>query len=144
MRIFKVLLSGAVLCMGFAATAMAQDTDAPNMLGTWKGKTYAVHIGSNPYRVAEGTGVQFPDNAIEFTYEVTEQKGKRFAGKSSGGKFGETIIGMLAPDNRTGIMLDDDGQYMLTLVDPNTIDMCYYHLYPTNKVVSCWQIKRTP
>jgi hypothetical protein len=144
MRMLTSLLSSVMLCAALAMPSMAQDTDAPNMIGAWTGKTYAVHIGSNPYRVAEGTGVQFPDNAIEFTYNITEQHGKRFAGKSSGGKFSETIIGMLAPDNRTAVMLDDDGQYMMTMVDPNTIDMCYYHLYPTNKVVSCWQIKRTP
>ena len=56
----------------------------------------------------------------------------------------ETIIGMLSPDGHTAVMLDDDGQYSMTLVDPNTIDMCYHHLYPTSKVVACFQAKRTP
>jgi hypothetical protein len=139
---FRATLLSAMVAGLMATPALAQDV--PNMLGTWKGSTHAVHIGANPYRVADGTGVQFPDNAIEFTYTITEQRGQRFAGKSSGGKFSETIIGMLAPSNRSGVMLDDDGQYLLTLVDANTIDMCYSHLYPTSKVVSCWQIKRTP
>ena len=144
MRMITTLLSTAVLCSAFAVGGLAQDNAIPNMVGVWKGKTLAVHIGANPYRVAEGTGVQFPTNEIEFTYTITDQHDRRFAGKSSGGKFGETIIGMLAPNNHTAVMLDDDGQYAMTLVDENTIDMCYHHLYPTSKVVSCWQIKRTP
>jgi hypothetical protein len=62
----------------------------------------------------------------------------------SGGKFQETIIGTLAPNAHTAVMLDDDGQYSMTLVDLNTIDMCYSHLYPTSKVVACFRAKRTP
>ena len=143
MRMIPTLLATAVLCVGLAGMATAQNNEIPNLIGTWKGKTLAVHIGANPYRVAEGNGVQFPTNEIEFTYTITEQHDKRFAGKMSGGKFEETIIGMLAPDGHTADMLDDDGQYSMTLVDPNTIDMCYHHLYPTSKVVACWQIKRT-
>jgi hypothetical protein len=122
--------------------ALAQDT--PNLVGTWKGSAYAVHIGATPYREANSPSVQFPGNAIEYTYAITEQRGQRFAGKMSGGRFSETIIGALAPNNRTGMMLDDDGQYHLTLVDANTIDMCYTHLYPTSKVVACFQAKRQP
>ncbi|MBL8908007.1 MAG: hypothetical protein JNM20_15140 [Rhizobiales bacterium] len=144
MRMMLKLLASAVICAGLTGTAVAQEKEIPNLVGVWKGKTLAVHIGANPYRVADGNGVQFPTNEIEFTYDITEQHDKRFAGKSSGGKFSETIIGMLAPDGHTAVMLDDDGQYAMTLVDPNTIDMCYHHLYPTTKVVACWQIKRTP
>jgi len=144
MRVFTTLVSSAALCVGFAASGVAQDNEIPNMVGAWKGKTLAVHIGANPYRVADGKGVQFPTNEIEFTYNITEQHDKRFAGNMTGGKFEETIIGMLAPDGHTAVMVDDDGQYSMTLVDPNTIDMCYHHVYPTSKVVACWQIKRTP
>lgn len=136
----RALLSAAVA--GFVTTpALAQDV--PNLVGTWKASALAVHIGATPYRGADSSNVQF-GNAIEYTYTITEQRGQRFTGKMSGGRFSETIIGALAPDNRTGMMLDDDGQYRLTLIDPNTIDMCYTHLYPTSKVVACFQAKRQP
>jgi hypothetical protein len=68
----------------------------------------------------------------------------RFTGTTAGGRYSETIIGMLAPNNRTAVALDNDGQNMMTLVDANTIDVCYSHLYPTSKVVACFQLKRTP
>ena len=144
MRMMTTLISSAVLCIGFAATGLAQDKEVPNLIGTWKGKALAVHVGATPYRSAEGSNVQFPSNEIEYTYDITEQHDTRFAGKMSSGKFQETIIGMLSPDGHTAVMLDDDGQYSMTLVDPNTIDMCYHHLYPTSKVVACFQAKRTP
>lgn len=144
MRMMTTLISSAVLCIGLAGTALAQDKEVPNLIGTWKGKALAVHIGATPYRSAEGDNVQFPANEIEYTYDITEQHDTRFAGKMSGGKFQETIIGMLSPDGHTAVMLDDDGHYSMTLVDPNTIDMCYDHLYPTSKVVACFRATRSP
>jgi len=126
-----------------AATSLpAASQQPPNLIGTWKGTGYAVHIGPNPYRAAEGSGVNFPANGIEFTYVIKEQQGNRFAGESSAGKFKETIIGAVQPDNRGGIILDDDGQYVFTLIDPNTMDACYNHHYPTTKVVSCYRLTR--
>jgi hypothetical protein len=131
----------ASLALMSSSAALSQQ--APNMVGTWKGTAYAVHIGSNPYRVAEGNGVNFPSNGIEFTYVIREQHGNRFAGELSGVKFKETIIGAIQPDNRGGIMLDDDGQYRFTLADPNTMDVCYSHLYPTSKIAACWRLTRS-
>jgi hypothetical protein len=131
---------GFALAALFAGTAIAQEI--PNMVGTWKGSTRAVIIGSNPYRVAESNGPNLPPNLIEFTYSITKQEDNRFVGTSGAGKFGETLIGAINPDGKSGIMIDDDGQYQFTLRDADTIDMCYWHSNLTSKVVSCWQLKR--
>jgi hypothetical protein len=109
-----VFAFGLLAAMSLPAAAQ----QVPDMVGTWKGKASAVHIGSNPYRVAQGNGVQFPANEIEFTYTIKEQHGNRFAGESAGVDYKETIIGALQPDNKGGIMLDDDGRYDFTLPDP--------------------------
>jgi hypothetical protein len=122
----------------------AASQQLPDLVGNWKGKLSAVHIGSNPYRVAQNPNVQFPSNEIEFTYAIKEQHGNRFAGESSGGNFKETIIGALKPDNKGGIMLDDDGRYDFTLVDPNTMDVCYAHQFPTSRIVTCFRLTRAP
>jgi hypothetical protein len=134
-----------VLGFGFLAILASPGgaQQVPDMVGTWKGMLTAVHIGSNPYRVAQGNGVQFPPNEIEFTYVIKEQHGNRFAGESSGVNFKETIIGALKPDNAGGIMLDDDGRYDFTLVDANTMDACYAHQFPTSRVVSCFRATRS-
>jgi hypothetical protein len=128
----------------FAAWALPGAAQGiPDLVGTWKGTAYAVHIGSNPYRVAQGPGPNFPDNGIAFTYVIKEQHGNRFAGEMSGGQYKETIIGALKPDNTGGIMLDDDGQYLISLIDADTMDICYSHQFPTSRVAACWQLKRS-
>lgn len=137
----KRLLSAAALLTALACHPAAAD-EPLKMVGTWKGMATVVHIGSNPYRVAAGNGAQMPSNAIEFTYRITEQQGNRFAGTSTNGKYTETVIGALEPNNRGGIMLDDDGQYVLSVEDQNTIGVCYNHSFPTSRVVGCWTLKR--
>jgi hypothetical protein len=130
-----------VLAAGTAGSAVAQEI--PNMVGTWKGSTKAVIIGSNPYRVAETNGPSLPPNPIEFTYAITKQEDNRFVGTSGAGKFVETLIGAVNPEGKTGIMIDNDGQYQFTLRDTDTMDVCYWHSNLTSKVVACWQLKRT-
>ena len=145
MRRYMLGLAGAVAgaCCLLAMPAAAQD-DAPNLVGTWKGGTQAVHIGPNPYRLPDGNNPTFGDTVIEFTYVIDKQEGTRFSGHTEG-KFVETIIGALQPpDFRSGVFLDDDGTYQFTLRDENTIDLCYSHLYPTSKVVACWTLTRQP
>ena len=66
------------------AASGARAQEPPNLIGTWKGSTQAVYIGSNPSRVAEKAGPNFSTNLIEFTYSITEQKGNVFAGTSGG------------------------------------------------------------
>ena len=44
-------------------------------------------------------------------------------------KVTETIIGTLRPPEfRSGIMLDNDGEYDFTLRDAKTMDVCYRHI----------------
>ena len=92
--------------------------------------------------MAERNGPNFPTNAVEFTYAITEQQGNRFAGTSTNGKFTETVIGAVSPDNRGGVMSDDDGLYTFTLRDPNTMDPCYQHSFQTSRVAACWTVRR--
>lgn len=146
MRIMQRAAFAGLALVGSSVLAMSPSVaqDIPNLVGTWKGETQAVHIGPNPYRVPESNGPNFPDNFIEFTYVVKQQEGTRFAGETEG-KFTEAFIGMLKPpEYRSGIFIDDDGQYDFTLRDDTTIDMCYWHQYPTSKVVACWTLTKQP
>jgi hypothetical protein len=131
-----------ILGLGFLAPAAAQQV--PDMVGTWKGLATAVHIGSTPYRVVQGGGAQFPSNGIEFTFVIKEQQGNRFSGESTGANYKETLIGAVRPDNKGGIILDDDGRYDFTLADPNTMDVCYAHQFPTSRVAACYRLTRSP
>lgn len=110
------------------------------MTGTWKGTGYGVQIGSTPYQPADGTGAQFPQNGIEFTYVLKEQHDNRFSGEMTSGKLKQTIIGAIQADNRTGVMLDQNGQYFFTLIDPSTMDLCYNYLNSIGKFVGCFRL----
>lgn len=138
----RVFVFAAALVAATALPALAQQP--ANMVGTWKGTGYAAHVGPSPYRPADGAGAKLPDNGLEFTYVIKEQKGNRFAGESTAGTVKETIIGAVQMDNRGGIMLDDDGQYAFVMVDPNTMDVCYSHHATANKLVACLRLTRSP
>ncbi len=127
------------LLTAMALPAAAQEI---NLVGTWKGTASAVHIGATPYRAAEGAGVNFSEG-IEYTYVISQQKGNRFAGELSGGKIKETIIGAVLPDNRGGIILDDDGHNNFVMIDSNTMDVCYHHQKAASKVVACLRLTRS-
>jgi len=114
-----------------------------NLVGTWKGTAQAVHVGDNPYRATEGFGPSFSASAIEFTFTITDQRGNRFSGHSSDGKRTETLIGAISPNNRSGVVVDDDGQYLFNVRDSDTLDVCYSHLNLSGKVASCYEWKRS-
>lgn len=131
-----IVACGLLIAVPLAAAAQ----QPPNMVGTWKGTEYGVNIGPSPYRAVEGRGPHFAPNSLEFTYVINEQHDNRFAGEVSSGKFKETLIGAIRSDNRGGMMLDDDGQYFFTLIDPFSMDICYYHHNPTSKFVGCFRV----
>ena len=122
-----------------ALPAAAQE--APNLVRTWKGTAQAVSIGANPYR-ENSAGPRFSTNVLEFTFTITEQKDNRFSGASSDGKRQETLIGALSPNNQGGVILDDDGQYLFTIRDRDTLDACYFHHTSGSRVVACYAWKR--
>ena len=129
---------------GLVATSnQARADDPPKLVGTWKGVAQVVQIGANPYRVSEGNGPQFPASGLEFTFTITEQQGNRFAGTATGGRLSETLIGAISPDNRSGFVLDNDGEYAFTIRDAETLDLCYRHSYPSGRVVGCYAVKRS-
>ena len=140
MRLISLNAAVVVSLLALGSSASAQE--AFQIKGTWKGDGIAVISGNNPYREAEGQGPSFPPNIIEFTYEIVQQEGNRFSGKSTGGDHVESLIGAINPDNQRAIMLDDDGQYDLTIVDANTINACYHHLKPNSRAVGCYQLKK--
>ena len=125
--------------LGLALPAAAQP---PDLIGTWKGTGYAVRLGPSHYRSTKDVEAAFPDKPVEFTYVIKGQHGHRFTGESTSRKGKKTFIGAVQPGNRGGVILDSDGQYIFTLIDPNTIDMCYSCQYPDNKQVTCFRLKR--
>lgn len=140
LRLLSHALCGAAIV--FVASSASAQTP-PNLVGTWKGKAEAVIIGPNPYRVTESPGPNF-GGMMEFTYIIKQQQGVRFTGELSA-KVTETVIGTLRPPEfRSGIMLDNDGEYDFTLRNPTTMDVCYRHTNMTSKAVACFTLEKQP
>lgn len=64
-----------------------------------------------------------PAKTIDFTFTITGQQGNRIAGQSTGGARAETLIDAISPTNKSGTILDDDGQYLFTIRDTDTLDV---------------------
>lgn len=138
----RLQYAACTAAIAFTASSASAQTP-PNLVGTWKGKAEAVIIGPNPYRITESAGPNF-GGAMEFTYVIKQQQGTRFSGELTA-KVNETVIGTLRPPEfRTGIMLDNDGEYDFTLRSATTMDVCYRHTNMTSKAVACWTMEKQP
>jgi hypothetical protein len=97
-----------------------------------QGTAYAVFLGSNPYPTVGEPSCTF----------TTRNNENWFSGESTAGGRTEQLVGAISPDNRSGVVLDDDGQYLFTIRDGDTLDTCYSHAKAESKVVSCYAWKR--
>lgn len=114
----------------------------PDLEGVWTGTVKAVQLGPTPYRPNDKEGVHFSDEALTFTFDITEQHDNRFAGTMQARGGSETILGAMRANKRDGLIQNANGIHEFTLVDPDTIDLCYQHNIPNSRVVACYVIHR--
>lgn len=110
----KVLFSSAVLAMLLAA-APAPAAEL-SLLGTWSGERD---------RMAKVEGRR----GGLATLVITEQQGRTFKGKlkraNATGDQEEQLWGAFTPDFKLMMGSDEEGTYIFTLLNPNTLDYCY-------------------
>lgn len=117
--------------------------DAPNIVGTWSGKTIATVYGSGGHH-PHGLGGGVTYREIETTYVFENQKGRNFYGKFVSPATSEILIGTFSRDHKTGIMVDTDGQFTFELYEPNKMEVCYGHPLGTGShaVSACTDLTR--
>ena len=63
------------------------------------------------------------------TLVVTQQEGRTFSGhlkrSNPTGDVAEPLWGAFSPDGKLIMGSDDEGTYIFSLIDPNTLDYCY-------------------
>ncbi len=132
--ILGVVFSGLMFQPSFA--------DEPlNVVGTWKGVSSAVHVGSSGHFIHKNAGVNWGEDT-EFTWKFTEQRGNDFTGELMTKNRTEHFVGSISPNNKDIIVVDEDGTYNMTVRDPNTIDLCYSHVNVGSRITSCWVLER--
>lgn len=136
----RVLTGYLLVATLFPSIALA---DAPNILGIWKGRTTATVYGNGGHHAPDlGGGVTY--RSIEATYVFEHQEGRNFYGKFVSPAQSELLIGTFSRDDRSGIMVDLDGQLTFEIYDTNKMEVCYSHPLGTGShaVAACTDLTR--
>ena len=110
----KALLYSATALVLVATPVLAQDS--VSLVGTWTGQRD---------RIAKVEGRR----GGLATLVITEQQGNTFAGRlkrsNPNGDEEEPLWGAFTPGGKLMMGSDDEGTYIFSLIDRNTLDYCY-------------------
>ena len=117
-------LIGSLIIATLSASAVA--AEAPSLVGTWTGQRD---------RIAKTDGRR----GGLATLVITEQQGNTFAGhlkrSNPTGDVDEPLWGAFSPGGHLMMGSDDEGFYIFSLVDQNTLDYCYSETAPSPRTV---------
>jgi hypothetical protein len=120
----KAVLYSAIFAMFVATPGLSQD--AVSLVGTWVGQRD---------RIAKVEGRR----GGLATLVITEQQGNTFSGRlkrsNATGDEEEPLWGAFTPGARLMMGSDDEGTYIFTLLDQNTLDYCYSETGPSPRTV---------
>jgi hypothetical protein len=141
----RALPSAILLAAVLVSPAGAQDA-VPDLKGTWSGVARSVVVGSGYHHPGTETDKEPPRiREVRFTYTVRGQDDRLVWGTTSSPAYQEPFAWAISRDNRTIYGADTDGQYRLTVLAPDRMELCYTHaaLSPTKSIVaSCFAIER--
>jgi hypothetical protein len=126
-----------LICSLMVATALATPAlgaEAQSLVGTWTGQRD---------RIAKVEGRR----GGLATLVITEQQGNTFIGRlkraNPTGDEEEPLWGAFTPDFRLMMGSDDEGTYIFSRVDQNTLDYCYSETGASPRTV-CARLVRQP
>jgi hypothetical protein len=114
----------------------------PNMLGTWTTVAHTTVMGTGAHHIfpnKKDKEIYF--NKVALTLVVDRQEGMNFTGTFTSKSLKEVILGAIAFDFQSGVMIDSDGAFNFKIVDENTIQACYTQLQKP-KVAGCAEYKK--
>jgi hypothetical protein len=148
-----------------AAAPAAAESAIPDLRGTWKGESESIILGAgNPHHAAPSSA-EPRLNSVPFTATIDKQDGRRFSGTFSSprgndkfiavisrnnlkrsnptGDEEEPLWGAFTPGGKLMMGSDDEGTYIFSLIDQNTLDYCYSETRPSPRSV-CARLTRQP
>jgi hypothetical protein len=121
----KIIL--LVVLMAFFIPALAATgTDNPNLVGNWTGIMKDVNWEKHADWALNQTDIFGPGSEITLT--IDEQNGNRFIGKKTpqkAPKAVEVILGIMASDNKSLSIVDEDGYYWANMLSPTQMELIY-------------------
>jgi hypothetical protein len=128
----KALTCSLILATLISTSALS--ADVASLVGTWTGQRD---------RIAKVEGRR----GGLATLVITEQQGNTFVGhlkrSNATGDEDEQLWGAFAPGGHLMMGSDEEGTYIFSLVDQNTLDYCYSETGPSPRSV-CARLVRQP
>lgn len=132
-----------LLAVGIAPFTAHAVKAAPDMRGTWVGMSHSAVIGAGQHH-PDGKENDIRFRQVEFTLNIDRQEGRNFSGAFGSTSHKEAVVGAMAADLKSGVMVDMDGQMSYRLVGKNRIELCYTQtgINVTNRVAACNELVR--
>ena len=144
-RLIGALGLGVAVAVG-SGPAAAQTPPVIDLKGTWKGKGEGILEGAtvhSPGHAQAQPAGKYRLRAIDFTFKVEGQEGRRFWGTVTSEHAADTRwIGSVSPDGKWIYVVGHSGFGDASIVDGDTFQMCFRDVKPTLAIVGCSEVKR--
>ena len=115
----------AALIVVLLAAAAVQAQTVPDLVGVWKSVAHeGVTTGSRHFPKSD-PGPHFVSS--QFTLHIERQEGRRFVGVKSSQHHKETVMGVIAYDDSTIHILEDEGSFTGKLLPDGSLELIYSH-----------------
>jgi hypothetical protein len=141
-RICMLYLMIAATLAASSPAAIAQQS-YPDLKGKWVGPGQSVTLGkTDQWPNTEETGPVFREGS--WTVIIDRQEGNRLIGSQgmTGGTRRDQLLGVIRADQKTILMIDDDGSFFATLTGPDMMEMCRTEITFNSHLVGCRQLTR--
>ena len=141
-RICEFSLIVAALSVIISPSAIAQQS-YPDLKGTWIGPGQSVTQGkTDQWPNSEERGPVFREGS--WTVIIDRQEGNRFTGSQglTGGTRRDQLMGVIRADQKTILMIDDDGTFYTVLTGRDMMEMCRTEITFNSHLVGCRQLTR--
>jgi hypothetical protein len=141
-RIFLFSFIAAACSAALSLSAMAQQS-YPDLKGTWIGPGQSITQGkTDQWPMSEESGPVFREGS--WTVIIDRQEGNRFTGIQglTGGARRDQLLGVIRADQKTILMIDDDGTFYTVLTGPDMMEMCRTEITFNSHIVGCRQLTR--
>jgi hypothetical protein len=132
----------ATLAAAAGPAAIAQQS-YPDLKGKWIGPGQSVTVGKTDQWPNTGeSGPVFREGS--WTVTIDRQEGNRFTGSQgmTDGTRRDQILGVIRADQKSILMIDDDGTFLATLTGQDTMEMCRTEITFNSHLVGCRQLAR--
>jgi hypothetical protein len=140
----KTILGFLCIVLSLCCTVVHARED---MIGTWHGTSNSAVLGAGLHHHSPETdrkAIRF--RKVDYTLTIDRQEGRNFSGTVASAHHSEIVLGALAKDHKTGVMVNEHGTFNFSLADTNALELCFTQVQTSNstipQVASCFEMKR--